>query len=153
MGVDKKLMRTNTEYIGMAAQQNNLAKLGALYGDTKQKFKEQEAQGLASVFRGRVETECGERFEDWTVTKFHGDCHTAMLAKVQTRQDYGLDSEFPVKASYLHLWVERRGKSKQWDCAIALSKSVEDLLDEDDLAFEELEDEEPLCVLESCVVM
>lgn len=153
MGSDKKLMRTNTEYIDIAKQQNNLAKLGCLYGDTKQKMKEQEAQGLANVFRHRVEGKCGELFREWTVSKFVGDCHRTMLATIQTSERHGLDSADPVKATYLHLWVERRGKSNQWDIAIALDKSVEDLLDEDDPTFEELEEDEHICAMDACAVM
>lgn len=145
------LVRTNTEYIGTVSQRNDLDKLGDQYSDAKLRIKKQEAQGLANVFRRRIETECDESFEDWTVLNFTGDCFRSMLAKVQTREARDNDS-----AMYLHLWVERRGKSNHWDIFIALNKSAEDALDEDDPDLEELDDEERLCAIiepDSCAVM
>merc|ERR1711871_1687283 len=130
-----------------------VSKLGVLDGDAKQKIKEQEAQGLANVFRGRVESSCGELFKQWTVTKFTGDCFKEMLAKIQTSEGRSIDATDPVKATYLHLWVARVGKSNEWECSIALDKSAEDPLDEDDPEFEELQEDEQMCSSDSCAVM
>ncbi|CAE8585889.1 unnamed protein product [Polarella glacialis] len=132
---EKKPIRSLTEYI-KSPQQKRQAQMGSnnqtrQQASAKNFFGRAEAQGVADLFRSRVEQELEEDFDRWLVTEYVGDLVRKAFLKVRV---CGNDHD----PEFVHLFAIRYRKGEAWVVRFAPYKTEQDPLGQAPEDYEDL---------------
>mmetsp|Transcript_73846 Transcript_73846/g.171284 ORF Transcript_73846/g.171284 Transcript_73846/m.171284 type:complete len:157 (+) Transcript_73846:179-649(+) len=138
---DKSVMRSSSEYVKSPAQQaSKYMTQQALKQQTteqlsaKRFLQQKEAQGLADMFREKIERAVDEEFSEWTVIDCKGDMMRKAFAKIKVDE-----------GEYVHLYALRLSREEPWTCRYAANKCEADEIEQAEDDYESLGEQAERC--------